>query len=915
KVHSQFDIKLFLFVLLLVSIGFITIIAVKRPNFVGGSNSTHLDVRNHPATQDSFPTYCSDNQEKDIRKSTNANYGHGEELKSIPQVDVSPRKNSRRASFNLANNRRSSIITKENTQSFPNINNCNYSTKDAIDATNQRVNDSNVDSANCKENIESELFFTSEDRTKSSASGSNQESHHESEKSEKSEKHVGKVSRKKNKHNSRSSKSSDRICFIMEEDETIGTSKKANMKKSAIKKGKKSKDKKQDPESAEIYFSGSEAYGSNQEESKLSAAAKFEQVVDKKHVKSSKSKGDKQASKKRGKKSPAKDQDFIICGDDVELELTPVVTCKTPIEFALGQSPTDAFGAISPEDLQFQLLNETGDEKLGIIEKVELLVGGEESIESGEDKDNSNDIGLDVENVQLQHRQAKRSSKLQDLIEMKVGPQEFSEHWQAVSREVDVVGSCSFEVLINKLVRKCNRQQHESTTKHAGKSQENCDQYTIGTPTTLLDYERSKIYLRKYYWKELRKQIYLNDDDSSSFNQSDLSFFLRKQLADYFWMDYNSVDRLIYDKCFDANNCVVYAAKQKRKPNILAIKSLSQSLILNLYDLVKDDKISSLYIDNIKVANNFYIFAMLKILFWYDKANLEHTVDDDKDKICIFTFFIQLAADIDCLISAEMIMELFPLIVSALPFLGQNKYSVLRQNIKLSHDIVDDNWTKIAEKRNHQQSYGKSEQVQSLNSSSKIVPFDYNRVELDPSVDNVSYVNASKLKFWVNLHKYKYIASQAPLKSTRAHFWHMVSQQERLVTLNLAQNCENFDYLAPSRGKRSLRIESDEEGSVLSLKVLKRVRIGEFEIKLIKIGRRFMGEKCKSMQHVQVTSFGWSKNSFPPFKDIKVLLNLLFFPKNALDPFINDDNRAKFDSIAHTIKKAMGEDKMIIHCQ
>uniref|UniRef100_A0AC34R9Z0 Protein-tyrosine-phosphatase n=1 Tax=Panagrolaimus sp. JU765 TaxID=591449 RepID=A0AC34R9Z0_9BILA len=72
-----------------------------------------------------------------------------------------------------------------------------------------------------------------------------------------------------------------------------------------------------------------------------------------------------------------------------------------------------------------------------------------------------------------------------------------------------------------------------------------------------------------------------------------------------------------------------------------------------------------------------------------------------------------------------------------------------------------------------------------------ILPYNINRVEIDPTQENQDgYINASHIKYPDTATEY--IASQAPLPETVVDFWHMICQYKIKVVLMLCQLVESF---------------------------------------------------------------------------------------------------------------------------
>ena len=121
----------------------------------------------------------------------------------------------------------------------------------------------------------------------------------------------------------------------------------------------------------------------------------------------------------------------------------------------------------------------------------------------------------------------------------------------------------------------------------------------------------------------------------------------------------------------------------------------------------------------------------------------------------------------------------------------KSEFSFDEENIKLEykfcHKYIDND-------QEHQKSYCNSEKV--YNRYKDILPFEYNKIEINKEKEGNHYINASGINAY---HKNYFIATQGPKKETIKDFWTMIDEQGCQIIIMLCQleenkkkKCENY---------------------------------------------------------------------------------------------------------------------------
>lgn len=121
----------------------------------------------------------------------------------------------------------------------------------------------------------------------------------------------------------------------------------------------------------------------------------------------------------------------------------------------------------------------------------------------------------------------------------------------------------------------------------------------------------------------------------------------------------------------------------------------------------------------------------------------------------------------------------------------KSDFSFIEDNIKLEYKFCN---KYIDNDQEHQNCYCKSEKV--YNRYKDILPFEYNKIEINKENEGNHYINASGINAY---HKNYFIATQGPKPETIKDFWTMIDEQGCKIIIMLCQleenkkkKCENY---------------------------------------------------------------------------------------------------------------------------
>ncbi|XP_032074297.1 receptor-type tyrosine-protein phosphatase C isoform X2 [Thamnophis elegans] len=149
-----------------------------------------------------------------------------------------------------------------------------------------------------------------------------------------------------------------------------------------------------------------------------------------------------------------------------------------------------------------------------------------------------------------------------------------------------------------------------------------------------------------------------------------------------------------------------------------------------------------------------------------------------------------------------------------------------------------------------------------------ILPYDYNRVELNssPGEQGYDYINASYIDGFKELKKY--IAAQGPKEETIDDFWRMIWEQKATIVV-MVTRCEEGNKIKCAKYWPSMEEESASYGDII-VSINERKVCPDYIIQKLHINHRRDKSAGRDVTHIQFTS--WPDHGVPD--DPHLLLKL-----------------------------------------
>lgn len=180
---------------------------------------------------------------------------------------------------------------------------------------------------------------------------------------------------------------------------------------------------------------------------------------------------------------------------------------------------------------------------------------------------------------------------------------------------------------------------------------------------------------------------------------------------------------------------------------------------------------------------------------------------------------------------------------------------------------------------NHSTRHASKEVNEPKNSYKKIIPYDYNRVVLEPipGISDSDYINASLIDGIVNPNSY--VATQGPNEITIPDFWRMVWEQKSHVIVMLTKV---FDFIKVMCD-RYWPIDvghAEKYGGEIEVTLVSEHPLASYLIRSLLIKK---GEEVREISHLHYTDWPTHTNPFPSsLLDFRrrVRMYLLMYPDN-----------------------------------